>query len=61
MPRQVVTTVRVVSGPAAVVEAAWRVCAAASHGSADERRLLPMLIGGLVLVVIGMIMVMIFV
>ncbi len=30
-------------------------------GSADERRLLPMLIGGLLLVVIGMIMVMIFV
>ncbi len=29
--------------------------------SADERRLLPMLIGGLVLVVIGMIMVMAFV
>lgn len=34
---------------------------AGSGGTGDEKRLLPMLIGGLILVVIGMIAVMIFV
>ena len=34
---------------------------AGSGGTGDERRLLPMLIGGLILVLIGMVVVMVFV